>query len=102
MLATSLKIHFMICQKLSCLDLIFIFSGNYYAGPILTTLFIYHFENISSNIDEVIRSVCFFYDKISQAQKSIKKNTRHNQYIKTLRVFFRIRFCQQTLWFFSR
>ena len=46
-------------------DLIFIFSGNYYAGPILTTLFIYHFENISSNVDEVIRSVYFFYDKIS-------------------------------------
>ena len=31
----------------------------------------------SSNIDEVIRSVYFFYDKISQANKSIKKNTRH-------------------------
>ena len=35
----------------------------------------------SSNIDEVIRSVLnflfFFYDKISQVQKSIKKNTRH-------------------------
>ena len=32
----------------------------------------------SSNIHEVIRSVLnIFYDKISQAQKSIKKNTRH-------------------------
>ena len=31
----------------------------------------------SSNVDEVIRSVYFFYDNISQAQKSIKKNTRH-------------------------
>ena len=43
----------------------------------------------SSNIDEVIRSVflLFFYYKISQVQKSIKKNTRHNQYIKTLWFF---------------
>ena len=83
-------------------DLIFIFSGNYYAGPILTTLFIYHFENISSNIDEVIRSVCFFYDKISQAQKSIKKNTRHNQYIKTLWVFFQDKILStQTFVFFQ-
>ena len=40
---------------------------------------------ISSNIDEVVRSVLnflFFYDEISSAQKSIKKNTRHNQYIR--------------------
>ena len=43
----------------------------------------------SSNIDEVIRSVflLFSYHKISQVQKSIKKNTRHNQYIKTLWFF---------------
>ena len=46
----------------------------------------------SSNTDEVIRSVYFFCDKISQVQKSIKKNIRHNQYIKTL----------LTLWFFSK
>ena len=32
---------------------------------------------LSSNIDEVIRAVYFFYDKTSQAQKSIKKNPRH-------------------------
>ena len=41
----------------------------------------------SSDIDEVVRSVLdvlfFFYNKISKVQKSIKKNTRHNQYIKT-------------------
>ena len=40
---------------------------------------------ISSNIDEVVRSVLnflFFYDEISSVQKSIKKNTRHNQYIR--------------------
>ena len=30
----------------------------------------------------------FFYDKVLKAQKSIKKNTRHNQYTKTLWVFF--------------
>ena len=41
----------------------------------------------SSNIDEFVRSVYFFYDKISQVQKSIKKNTRHNQYFKTLWFF---------------
>ena len=40
----------------------------------------------SSNIDEVIRAV-FFYDKISQAQKSIKKNARPKQYIRTLWFF---------------
>ena len=36
---------------------------------------------VSCNIDEAIRSVLnaffFFCDKISQAQKSIKNNTRH-------------------------
>ena len=50
----------------------------------------------SSSINEVIRPVLnflfFFYDKISQVQKSIKKNTRHNQYIRTLWFLFRIRF----------
>ena len=46
---------------------------------------------ISSNIDEVVTSVLnflFFYDEISSAQKSIKKNTRYNQYIRTLWGFF--------------
>ena len=37
--------------------------------------------SVSSNIGEVIRSVLnflfFFYDKVSQVQKSIKKNRRH-------------------------
>ena len=46
----------------------------------------------SSNIDEVISTVYFFYEKVSEVQKRIKKNTRHNQYIKTLWFFFRMRF----------
>ena len=37
--------------------------------------------SVSSNIGEVIRPVLnflyFFYDKVSQVQKSIKKNRRH-------------------------
>ena len=41
----------------------------------------YVMDDTSSNIDEVIRSILnflfFFCNKISQVQKSIKKNTRH-------------------------
>ena len=68
-----------------------------------------HFTHtlFSSNIDEVIRSVLkillFFYDKISQVQKSIKKNTRHSKALKntTINIDEVIRLVSSILAFFQ-
>ena len=44
---------------------------------IIVDYLLFNKTKFSSSINKVIRSVLFFYDKISQALKSMKRNTRH-------------------------